>query len=271
MNPPTGILIHGSNNNINAASINVTEVLMRLHGLGGQDAIEAAGILKARHELAVDKWAMNELLGLTSGDRPKSTWEQLMAHISQFNAEPGVCHAMVALFINRVVRNEGSIEDGWPSESETRTLTEKLQRVQKEYQLQAMKLKVSSPDIARTDLLKKATNRTFKSPELAREGIKFELRYRVLMENAAVNGAAMRWDEIFRRVREFRLCLLTIQIGHQAHSVALAGQNGKWYLLDPNYGLYRYATSSQMRDDLKRLLTEYKATGFSLFAPNVTG
>jgi hypothetical protein len=34
--------------------------------------------------------------------------------------------------------------------------------------------------------------------------------------------------------------------------------------------LYRYGVSSQMRDDLKRLLTEYKMTGFGLFAPKVT-
>jgi hypothetical protein len=194
----------------------------------------------------------------------------MLGHIQQFHSEPGVCNAMVALFINRLLHNQGSIEDAWPTEAETDWLAQRLQRLQKEYQLESMKLKVQNAALDRADRLKKATNRMMKSPERASEGLKFELRYQVLMDKHAMAPAAMPWDEIFRNVRQWKFCLLSIYVSNQGHSMALAGQNGKWYLLDPNYGLYRYGVSSQMRDDLKRLLTEYKTTGFGLFAPKVT-
>jgi hypothetical protein len=274
MNPPTGTLIFGSNNNVNAGSINVTDVLMRVYGFSGQGATEYAPMMHDRHELELARWKLTEkeaaLLGTGAGERPKTMWEQMLGHIQQFHSEPGVCNAMVALFINRLLHNQGSIEDAWPTEAETDWLAQRLQRLQKEYQLESMKLKVQNAALDRADRLKKATNRMMKSPERASEGLKFELRYQVLMDKHAMAPAAMPWDEIFRNVRQWKFCLLSIYVSNQGHSMALAGQNGKWYLLDPNYGLYRYGVSSQMRDDLKRLLTEYKTTGFGLFAPKVT-
>jgi hypothetical protein len=271
MNPPAGKLIFGSNNNINAGSITMTDALMRVYGLGGHDASEYARLLNMRHEVAMEQWDVAQmragLLGTDPGQRPKTMWEQMMEHIRRFNAEPGVCHAMVATFINRLLENHGSIEDAWPTEAESTALAERLKRIQKEYQLESMKLKVESPTMDRGVVLKKATNRMMKSPERAVEGLKFELRYQVLMDEHNKPPASMPWTALFQKVREHKLCLLSIYISNQGHSIAMASQNLKWYLLDPNFGLYRYDVSSQLREDLKRLLTEYKTTGFGLFAP----
>jgi len=272
MGPPTGTLIYGSNNNVKAAPINMTDALMRLYGSSGQDATVAAQTLKARHDLTVEQWSVMEemakMLGRAPGERPKTVWEQLMGHIQKFNAEPGVCHAMVALFMNRLLHNRASIEDAWPTEAETEWLAQKLARVQKEFQLESMKLVVDSPNLNRAAVVKKATNRVMKSGPAE---LRFELRFQVLMEDHATTAAAMPWDAILKKVREFNICLLTAYIRQQGHALALAGQNGKWYLLDPNYGLYRYGVSSQLRDDLKRLLAEYKMTGYGFFAPKVVG
>src|SRR5581483_7786962 len=187
---------------------------MRVYG--GQQASEFAQLLNARHQLSLEKWdvmqAQAALLGQHPGERPKSIWEQLIEHIRRFNAEPGVCHAMVALFINRLLHDHGSIEDAWPTEAEAAWLADRLQRIQKEYQLESMKLKVQSPNMNRGGALKKATNRMMKSPERTAEGLKFELRYQVLLDEHNKPPAVMPWTTIFENVRHHKLCLLSIYI-----------------------------------------------------------
>lgn len=202
---------------------------------------------------------MPEILQIQGG-REFLTQKMKHIHETMVRDSPGACNAMVVTFLQRVFDNTNDIESPWLSEGELEQIRPVLATRQSEYRTERMRSHVTDePFASGAEANIAATNRM-----MTRDSA-FTINLTILVSKGALTGPlAAEIQSIADVVKTAQFCHCGVVGPMGGHAIAFLFKEGRWYLLDPNYGFYRYDSEAAFREDLVGLFQDYGVKGYTL-------
>lgn len=243
-NPPSGILIYKTRN-------------MFAVPLPPEDLLDAFGMMNPQEFAKLPEADRNRLRGLIiakAGDFQRRMVTESL----------GACNAMVFTFIGRVFHRENSIEDAWLSPDEEAQFVTR----HRSYFKNLLREALADLDKSRPGSTTDSRNFDATNQAISQHGLGYRLMM-TLQREVDRASIASHLALVASQVKLHKFCLFAFHFrltggGQAGHAIGFISQGGVWYLLEPNYGLYRYGSQKDFENDMARLLGEYGMNKYML-------